>query len=168
MLVLNAGAARKEEKMSYKDVMDERKKKKEEEEAEREKRREEMIEHNKEVQKRLPVTTTPTIEGREIEEYLGIVFGEVIEGANIFNDFAASVADTFGGRASSYEDVLKAARNEAIREMRVRADNMGADAVVGVDVDYEVLGQSNGMLMVSTSGTAVKLKKQTNNDQTDE
>ena len=92
----------------------------------------------------------------------------MIEGANIFNDFAASVVDTFGGRASSYEDVLKAARNEAIREMRVRADNMGADAVVGVDVDYEVLGQSNGMLMVSTSGTAVKLKKQTNSDQADE
>ena len=103
------------------------------------------------------MTTTPTIEGRNITEYRGVVFGEVITGVNFIKDFAASIRDFVGGRSGSYEDELLNARNQAMRELEERAYNVGADAVVGIDIDYEVLGQSNSMLMVTASGTAVKL-----------
>ena len=96
------------------------------------------------------VTTTQTVEGRQIAEYKGIVFGEVVSGVNF--------VDIFGGRSSTYENELQEAREKAIDEMCKRAERLGANAVVGVDVDYEVLGKENGMLMVSVSGTAVKLK----------
>ena len=103
------------------------------------------------------LTTTPTIEGRTIAEYKGVVFGEVISGVNFLKDFAASIRNFVGGRSSSYEDELVQARNNAMEEMAARARNLGADAVVGIDIDYEVLGADNGMLMVTASGTAVKL-----------
>lgn len=103
------------------------------------------------------LTTTPTIEGRTITEYRGVVFGEVITGVNFIKDFAASIRDFVGGRSSSYEDELLNARAQAMRELEERANKAGADAVVGIDIDYEVLGQSNSMLMVTASGTAVKL-----------
>ena len=101
------------------------------------------------------VSTTNTIEGKKIKEYKGIVFGEVITGVNIVKDFMAGVRDIFGGRSQSYENELVKAREEALSEMQKRASQMGADAVVGVDVDYEVLGQSGSMMMVTISGTAV-------------
>lgn len=100
-------------------------------------------------------TTTPSIEGRNIVEYKGIVFGEVVSGVNFVKDFAASLSNFFGGRSGSYEDELIQARQNAIREMEQRAAALGANAVVGVDIDYEVLGSDNGMLMVTASGTAV-------------
>lgn len=100
-------------------------------------------------------TTTPSVEGRRIVEYKGIVFGEVVSGVNFIRDFAASFSNFFGGRSGSYEDELINARQSAIREMEQRAASMGANAVVGVDIDYEVLGADNGMLMVTASGTAV-------------
>lgn len=103
------------------------------------------------------VTTTPTVEGRKINDYLGIVTGEAIVGANIFKDVFASIRDIVGGRSASYEKELAQAREVALLEMEEEARNRGADAVIGVDLDYEVLGQTNGMLMVSVSGTAVKL-----------
>lgn len=103
------------------------------------------------------VTTTPTIDGRRISEYKGIVTGEAIIGANIVKDFLAGIRDIVGGRSGAYEEALRGAREEALREMSVEAKERGADAVVGVDLDYEVLGSSNGMLMVSASGTAVTL-----------
>ena len=103
------------------------------------------------------LTTTPTIEGRTIAEYKGVVFGEVISGVNFFKDFAAGIRNFIGGRSGSYEDELVKARANAMEEMASRAFSMGADAVVGIDIDYEVLGQDNGMLMVTASGTAVKL-----------
>ena len=101
------------------------------------------------------VTTTNSVEGKRILEYYGIVFGEVVSGVNFMRDFAASITDFFGGRSNSYEDELINARAAALREMAGRAESLGANAVVGVDMDYEVLGQSNGMLMVTASGTAV-------------
>jgi len=101
------------------------------------------------------ITTTPTIEGRHIMEYKGIVFGEVVAGVDFVKDLAASFSNFFGGRSGSYEDELIQARESAIREMQQRAASIGANAVVGVDIDYEVLGQNNGMLMVTASGTAV-------------
>lgn len=104
------------------------------------------------------VTTTPTVESRQIAEYKGIVFGEVVSGVNFVKDMFSSITDIFGGRSSTYENELQEAREKAIEEMRERAAKRGADAVVGVDVDYEVLSKENGMLMVSVSGTAVKLK----------
>ena len=104
------------------------------------------------------VTTTPTIEGHTIIEYKGIVFGEVISGVNFIKDIKASLRDIVGGRSGSYEEELINARTQALRELEERARQMGADAVVGVDIDYEVLGQSGSMLMVSASGTAVKLQ----------
>ena len=88
-------------------------------------------------------------------EYKGIVFGEVVSGVNFLKDFAAGMRNFFGGRSGSYEEELLAARTQALEEMEKRAEAMGANAVVGVDVDYEVLGADNGMLMVSVSGTAV-------------
>ena len=103
------------------------------------------------------LTTTPTIEGRAILEYRGIVFGEVISGVNFFKDFGASIRNIIGGRSSSYENELLSARTKALKELEERARSMGADAVVGIDIDYEVLGEGGGMLMVTASGTAVKL-----------
>ncbi len=100
-------------------------------------------------------TTTPSIEGKTIVEYKGIVFGEVVAGVNFVKDFEASLSNFFGGRSLSYEDELIQARIQAIDEMGQRAANLGANAVVGVDIDYEVLGADNGMLMVTASGTAV-------------
>jgi len=103
------------------------------------------------------VTTTPSIEGRSIREYKGVVFGEVISGVNFIRDFAASIRNIIGGRSGSYEEELITARNHAMDEMCSRAVRLGADAVIGVDIDYEVLGENGGMLMVTASGTAVKL-----------
>ena len=103
------------------------------------------------------LTTTPTVEGRTIREYKGVVFGEVISGVNIFRDIAASIRDLVGGRSGSYEEELINARSQAMDEMAERAVRLGADAVIGIDIDYEVLGEKGGMLMVTTSGTAVKL-----------
>lgn len=103
------------------------------------------------------LTTTPTVEGRTITEYKGVVFGEVIAGVNFLRDFAASIRNIVGGRSGSYEEELIQARSQAMNEMTERASMLGADAVVGIDIDYEVLGENNGMLMVTASGTAVKL-----------
>ncbi|MBI2949865.1 MAG: heavy metal-binding domain-containing protein [Verrucomicrobia bacterium] len=105
----------------------------------------------------MTTTTTPNIEGRQIAQYLGIVTGEAIIGANMFRDIFASIRDLVGGRSGSYEKVLASARKVALGEMEEEARSLGADAVVGVDLDYEVLGAQNGMLMVTASGTAVKL-----------
>ncbi len=102
-------------------------------------------------------TTTPSIEGRPIKAYLGIVVGEAIVGANIFKDLFAGIRDIVGGRSGAYEKELSRARQIALDELDQQALSLGADAVVGIDLDYEVLGQGNGMLMVSASGTAVKL-----------
>ena len=101
------------------------------------------------------VTTTPTIEGRPAKEYLGVVTGEVIVGANLVRDLFASITDIVGGRSGKYEQVLQRARKEAFAEMEDEALRLGGNAVVGVDIDYEVLGKAGSMLMVSCSGTAV-------------
>ena len=103
------------------------------------------------------LSTTPTIEGRRIVEYNGVVFGEVIAGVDFLRDIAASIRNFVGGRSGSYEEELIKARTQAMDEMSQRAAELGADAVVGIDIDYEVLGANNGMLMVTASGTAVKL-----------
>jgi uncharacterized protein YbjQ (UPF0145 family) len=103
----------------------------------------------------MQVTTTPNIEGRKITKYCGIVAGEAILGANVFKDLFAGVRDLVGGRSATYERELQRARDIALAEMQEKAAELGANAVVGVDLDYEVLGQGNGMLMVSASGTAV-------------
>ena len=101
------------------------------------------------------VTTTPSIEGRKITRYCGVVAGEAILGANLFKDLFAGIRDLVGGRSATYERELQRAREMALAEMQEKAAALGANAVVGVDLDYEVLGQGNGMLMVSASGTAV-------------
>lgn len=101
------------------------------------------------------LTTTPTIEGRPISQYLGVVTGETIIGANVLKDFMASITDFFGGRSGSYENVLREAKDSAMKEMSQRAQTMGANAVVGIDLDYETVGASGSMLMVTCSGTAV-------------
>ncbi len=101
------------------------------------------------------ITTTPNIEGKRITKYCGIVSGEAILGANLFKDLFAGLRDLVGGRSATYERELQNARDIAMQEIRTRAEELGANAVVGVDLDYEVMGQSNGMLMVSVSGTAV-------------
>jgi len=103
------------------------------------------------------VTTTPTVEGRPVRDYLGVVTGEAIVGANLFRDMFASIRDIVGGRAGSYERVLKDARQQAIAELQEEAARLGANAVVGVDLDYEVIGDTGSMLMVSASGTAVRI-----------
>ena len=103
------------------------------------------------------LTTTPSVDGRTITDYKGVVFGEVISGVNFIRDFAASIRNFIGGRSGSYEDELIKARTQAMQEMSERAAQLGADAVVGIDIDYEVLGEGGGMLMVTASGTAVKL-----------
>lgn len=101
------------------------------------------------------VTTTPTIEGHPVRQYYGIVFGETITGINFVKDFAAGLSNFFGGRSHTYEEELITARETAMQEMMNRAAQMGANAVVGVDVDYEMLGSDNGMMMVTVTGTAV-------------
>ncbi|MFO7887234.1 MAG: putative heavy metal-binding protein [Eubacteriales bacterium] len=101
------------------------------------------------------VTTTPTVEGKNITGYKGIVFGEVIAGVDFIKDFAAGLTNFFGGRSNSYEGELIEARQSALREMEERARRLGCNAVVGVDIDYEVLGQNGSMLMVTASGTGV-------------
>ena len=103
------------------------------------------------------VTTTPSVEGRRITEYKGVVFGEVIAGVNFVKDFVAGLSNFFGGRSGTYEEELINARQQALDEMEQRASQLGADAGVGVDIDYDVLGADNGMLMVTASGTAVRL-----------
>ena len=103
------------------------------------------------------VTTTPTIEGRPILDYLGIVTGEVIVGANIFRDLFANIRDIVGGRSGSYERILAEAREQAIQELQAECATRGGNAVVGVDLDYEVIGDTGSMLMVSASGTAVRI-----------
>jgi uncharacterized protein YbjQ (UPF0145 family) len=101
------------------------------------------------------LTTTTVVEGKPVTQYLGVVTGEAIIGANIFRDMFATVRDIVGGRSATYERGLAQARQTALAEMEQRAKELGANAVVGIDIDYEVLGQNNGMLMVSVSGTAV-------------
>jgi len=103
------------------------------------------------------VTTTPSVEGRPIQGYLGIVTGEAIVGAHLFKDIFAGIRDIVGGRSGTYEKTLGDARRMALDELGQAGAALGADAVVGVDLDYEVLGANNGMLMVTASGTAVKL-----------
>ncbi|WP_315289759.1 MULTISPECIES: putative heavy metal-binding protein [Leptotrichia] len=101
------------------------------------------------------ITTTNEIQDKKVMEYKGIVFGEVISGINMFKDMGASLRNIFGGRSKGYEDELLAARENALEEMKTRAANLGANAIIGVKMDYEVLGADNGMLMVTCSGTAV-------------
>ena len=104
------------------------------------------------------LTTTPSVEGRSITKYCGIVNGETILGANMFKDLFAGIRDMVGGRSGTYEKELQRAREMAMEEMEARAASLGANAIVGIDIDYEVLGESNGMLMVAASGTAVVLR----------
>ena len=101
------------------------------------------------------LTTTTSVDGRPIRTYLGLVTGEAILGANLFRDLFAGIRDIVGGRSAAYEKELAKARQVALDEMSEKARQLGADAIVGIDLDYEVLGQGNGMLMVSASGTAV-------------
>ncbi|HMT14184.1 MAG TPA: heavy metal-binding domain-containing protein [Aestuariivirga sp.] len=103
------------------------------------------------------VTTTHTVEGKRIADYFGVVAGEAILGANVFRDFFASIRDVVGGRSGSYERVLSEARETAIAEMVAEARKLGANAVIGVDIDYETVGTNGSMLMVTAAGTAVYL-----------
>ncbi len=103
------------------------------------------------------ISTTGSIEGRQVKEYKGIVFGETIIGANIFKDILAGIRDIIGGRSGAYERVMMEARETSLREMKERAEQMGANAIIGVKVDYETVGTGNGMMMVVASGTAVIL-----------
>lgn len=104
------------------------------------------------------MATTATVQGREIIEYKGLVFGEVVSGVNIFKDMFSGIRDVIGGRSGAYEGEIEEARDKALNEMAKRAEKMGANAIIGIDVDYEVLGKENGMLMVSVSGTAVVVR----------
>lgn len=104
------------------------------------------------------LTTTPTIEGKKIVQYHGIVFGEVISGVNFVKDFCAGFSDFFGGRSDTYEEELQQSRQAALDELSQRAKEKGANAVVGIDIDYEVLGAKGSMLMVTASGTAVTVE----------
>ena len=103
------------------------------------------------------MSTTPTLEGRPIRQYHGVVTGEAIIGANIFKDMFASIRNVVGGRAGAYESTLSEAREAAMEDMSEAAAKLGANAIVGIDIDYEVLGADNGMLMVCVSGTAVSI-----------
>jgi Uncharacterized conserved protein len=103
------------------------------------------------------VSTTPTLEGRRIVAYRGLVTGEAILGANVFKDLFASIRDIVGGRSGAYESELRRARTIAVEEMCAEAKSLGADAVIGVDIDYETVGNNGSMLMVSATGTAVVL-----------
>ena len=105
----------------------------------------------------LLATVVPTGDGAKVERYLGIVNGEAIIGANIFRDMFSSVRDVVGGRAGGYERALAGARDAAVADMMEAAKELGADGIVGIDFDYEVLGETNGMMMVAVSGTAVKM-----------
>ena len=106
----------------------------------------------------MELTTTPSMEGRKIMRYCGVVAGEAVLGANVFKDMFASIRDIVGGRSGTYENELRKARQIALDELSEQARELGANAVVGIDLDYEVLGEKNGMLMVSASGTAVVLE----------
>jgi len=103
-------------------------------------------------------STTPTLQGKEITDYLGIVVGEAILGANIFKDIFASIRDIVGGRAGAYEEEMGRARDIAFMELEDEARALGANAIVGIDLDYEIIGSKGGMMMVSVSGTAVRIK----------
>ena len=103
------------------------------------------------------ITTTPNIEGKRISKYFGVVTGEAIMGANLFRDLFAGIRDIVGGRSGAYEKELRKAREIAFQEIETAALNLGANAVVGIDIDYEILGEKSGMLMVSVSGTAVRV-----------
>lgn len=103
------------------------------------------------------LTTTPGVEGRTITQYFGVVTGEAIIGANMFRDWLASIRNVVGGRSGAYENALAGAREAAMEDMQAQAKKLGANAIVGIDIDYEVLGQDNGMLMVCVAGTAVVL-----------
>ena len=104
------------------------------------------------------LSTTPTLEGKRITNYYGVVTGETIIGANIFRDFFAGIRDLVGGRSSSYENVLREAKDVALKEMSERASALGANAIVGIDLDYETVGSNGSMLMVTASGTAVSVE----------
>ncbi|MTI32063.1 heavy metal-binding domain-containing protein [Xanthovirga aplysinae] len=104
------------------------------------------------------ITTTPTLQGKEITAYVGLVTGEAIIGANVFKDFFASITDIVGGRSGSYERVLRQAKEDALAELQENARKLGANAVIGIDLDYETIGSNASMLMVSASGTAVVVK----------
>ena len=104
------------------------------------------------------LTTTSTIQGKEIEQYYGLVSGETIIGANIIRDFMAGIRDIVGGRSGSYEQVLKEAKEEYLREITAQAQAMGANAIIGIDLDYETVGSGGSMLMVTAAGTAVRYK----------
>ena len=101
------------------------------------------------------LTTTPSIDGKRITRYCGVVAGEAILGANLFKDLFAGIRDLVGGRSGTYEKELQRARDIALEELRERGQDLGANAIVGIDIDYEVMGKENGMLLVSASGTAV-------------
>ncbi len=103
------------------------------------------------------ISTTTTIEGRPVSQYLGVVTGEVIVGANLFKDLFAGIRDIVGGRSGAYESTLRSARDTAFQELEAEATRLGANAVIGVDIDYEVIGKEGSMLMVTVSGTAVRL-----------
>lgn len=103
------------------------------------------------------MTTTPGIDGKTVKEYLGVVTGEAVMGANLFKDLFAGIRDIVGGRSGAYEKELRKAREIALQETEAAAAQLGANAVVGIDIDYEVLGEKSGMLMVSVSGTAVRI-----------
>lgn len=103
------------------------------------------------------LTTTPNIEGYKILEYKGLVTGETIIGANFMKDFFAGIRDIVGGRSKSYEKVLQEGKETSVREMMERAQELGANAIVGIDIDYETVGQGGSMLMVACSGTAVRI-----------
>jgi uncharacterized protein YbjQ (UPF0145 family) len=103
------------------------------------------------------LSTTPTIEGKPAQKYHGVVTGEAILGANIFRDLFAGIRDIVGGRSGAYESVLREARQQALEELAAEAERLGANAVVGIDLDYEVLGQGGSMLMVSATGTAISV-----------
>lgn len=104
------------------------------------------------------LTTTPSIEGKSIDTYLGVITGEAVMGANIFKDLFAGIRDIVGGRSAAYEKELRKARRIALEEIGAEAEKLGANAVVGIDIDYEILGEKGGMLMVSASGTAVRVR----------
>lgn len=102
------------------------------------------------------LSTTNNIDGKPVKDYIGIVTGETIIGANIFKDFFAGIRDIVGGRSGSYEKVLREAKDTALKEMTDNANSLGADAIIGIDLDYETVGANGGMLMVTASGTAVR------------
>ena len=116
---------------------------------------ESFIKQTKERNNTMIFSTTPTLEGHPIREYRGVVTGETIIGANVFKDFMAGLRDFFGGRSGAYESVLREAKDSAMREMAQRAESLGCNAIVGIDLDYETVGQGGSMLMVTCSGTAV-------------